>query len=101
MGGPQCARFLGSTAHLRFLVAAAKTWLESFPDDRDFWVDHDIGRRICVWIEEIRHQEPILLDTDEDVQFDVNRLLAALISMGVADAGRLEEALAAGPRIKY
>ncbi len=83
--------------HLRFLVTAAKTWIESFPDADEFWVDQDIGRRICVWIEKIRNQEPTLMDTDEVLQFDVNRLLTALISLGVADARRLEEALARGP----
>ncbi len=51
---------------------------------------------MCVWIEEVRRQEPALLDTDEAVRFDVDRLLAALISLGVADARRLEEALARG-----
>ena len=84
------------SAHLPFMVAAAKAWLESYPDDSDFWVDHGIGRRVCVWIEEVRRQEPALLDTDKPIRFDVDRLLAALISLGVADAKRLEEALAGG-----
>ena len=84
------------STHLPFIVAAAKAWLGSYPNDTDFWVDNGIGRRVCVWIEEVRHQEPALLDTDEAVRFDVDRLLAALISLGVADARRLEEALARG-----
>lgn len=82
------------STHLPFIVSAAKAWLRSYPDDSDFWVDHGIGRRVCVWIEEVRRQEPILLDTNEEVRLDVDRLLAALISLGVADARRLEEALA-------
>ncbi len=85
------------SAHLPFLVTAAKTWLGSYPDDSDFWVDHGIGRRVCMWIEEVRRQESALLDTDESIRFDVDRLLAALISLGVADARRLEEALDRGP----
>ena len=84
------------SAHLPFMVTAAMTWLKSYPNDSDFWVDHGIGRRVCVWIEEVRRQEPSLLDTDKPVRFDVDRLLAALISLGVADAKRLEEALAGG-----
>ena len=84
------------SAHLPFVVAAAKTWLGSYPDDSDFWVDHGIGHRVCVWIEEVRRQEPALLDTDKAIRFDVDRLLAALISLGVADARRLEEALGRG-----
>jgi len=84
------------SAHLSFMVAAAKVWLESYPKDSDFWVDHGIGRRVCVWIDEVRRQEPALLDTDKPVRFHVDRLLAALISLGVAEAKRLEEALAGG-----
>ncbi len=85
-----------SSAHLPFMVAAAKVWLESYPNDSDFWVDHGIGRRVCVWIDEVRRQEPSLLNTDTPVRFDLDRLLTALISVGVADAKRLEEALAGG-----
>lgn len=85
------------SAHLPFLIKAAMTWLRSYPDDSDFWVDYGIGRRVCVWIEEVRRQEPALLDTDEPIRFDVDRLLSALISLGVADARRLEEALDRGP----
>ncbi len=84
------------SAHLRFLITAAKVWLRSYPDHKDFWVDYGIGRRTCVWIEEIRRQEPTLLGTNEQVRLDVDRLLAALISLGVADARRLEAALARG-----
>ena len=85
-----------SSAHLPFMVAAAKVWLESYPNDSDFWVDHGIGRRVCVWIDEVRLQEPSLLNTDTAVRFDLDRLLPALVSLGVADAKRLEEALAGG-----
>jgi hypothetical protein len=81
-------------AHLTFLVAAAKAWLGSYPDDGAFWVDNGIGSRVCAWIEKIRRQEAALLDTDKLVRIDVDRLLAALISVGVADARRLEESLA-------
>lgn len=81
-------------AHLHFIVTATKAWMHSYPNDTEFWVDYGIGRRVCVWIEEVRRQEPTLLDTNEEVRFDVDRLLAALISLGVADARRLEETLA-------
>ena len=76
------------------MVAAAKAWLGSYPNDTEFWIDHAVGHRVCVWIEEVRRRESALLDIDEAIRFDVDRLLAALISLGVADAKRLEEALA-------
>ena len=68
------------STHLPFIVAAAKTWLESYPDDSSFWVHHGIGRHVCMWIEEVWRQEPALLHTDKAVRFDVDRLLEALIS---------------------
>jgi hypothetical protein len=83
--------------HLRFLVAAVKTWLESYRDDKGFWVDHGIGHRVCEWIEQVHHQESALFERDDAVRFDVDRLLAELISLGVSHARRLEEALAKGP----
>ncbi len=85
-------------AHFRFIITAAKIWIGRFPDAVQFWVEKDIGRRICALIERIWNQDPVLLDTDETLQFDVNQLLAALISLGVADASRLEKALAARNR---
>jgi hypothetical protein len=78
------------------VVTAAITWLKSYPNDSDFWVDHGIGRRVCVWIEKVRPQNPSLLDEGKPIRFQIDRLLAALISLGVADAKRLEEALADG-----
>lgn len=84
------------SAHLAFILAAAKTWLESYRDDSHFWVDQGIGRRVCVWIEEVRRQDPALLDAGKAVRFDMDRMLATLITLGVADAWRLEEALAKG-----
>jgi len=83
-------------AHLPFMVEAAKTWMENYPDDCEFWVDHDIGHRICLWIENVRRQDTNLLNADKAVRLDVDRLLAALVSLGVAAARRLEEVLAKG-----
>ncbi len=79
-----------SSTHLPFIVAAAETWLAGYHQDSEFWVDHDIGRRVCVWIEGVRRQEPVFLDTDKLLRVDVDPLLAALVSLGVAEAKRLE-----------
>jgi hypothetical protein len=87
------------SVHLPFVVTAAITWLKSYPNDSDFWVDHGIGRRVCVWIEKVRPQNPSLLDEGKPIRFQIDRLLAALISLGVSDATRLEEALAGGSGI--
>jgi hypothetical protein len=85
------------STHLQFIMAAANAWLRSYPDSNDFWIGHDIGRRVCVWIEAMWRRELTLLGVERAVRLDVDRLLAALVSLGVADARRLEEALARGP----
>ena len=81
------------SSHLPFIVAAAMAWLKSYPDDTFFWIDHDIGRRVCVLIEGIWRVEPALLDSKQAVRLGVDRLLAALVSLGVVEARRLEETL--------
>jgi hypothetical protein len=82
-------------SHLPFLVEAAKTWLESYREDTAFWVDHGIGRRVCGWIENIQHHGPPVLGSDDaTARSDVGWVLAALVNLGVAEAKRLEEALA-------
>jgi len=85
-----------NSTHLPFLVKAAKTWIESYPDDIEFWNDYGIGRRVCVLIEEIWRKDQDLLDGDKAIRHDVDRLLSTLINLGVPDARRLEEALIGG-----
>ncbi len=82
--------------HLRFVLAAANAWLRSYPDRNDFWIGHDIGRRVSVWIEVVWRREPTLFGAEGPVKAEVDRLLAALVSLGIAEARRLEEALARG-----
>jgi len=81
------------SSHLPFIVAAAMAWLKSYPDDTYFWIDHDIGRRVCVLIEGIWRIKPALLDSKQAERLVVDRLLTALVSLGVVEARRLEEAL--------
>lgn len=81
------------SSNLPFIVSSATAWLKSYPDDTCFWIDHDIGRRVCALVEGVWREEPVLLDSKQMVRFDVDRLLAALISLGVVEARRLEESL--------
>lgn len=80
--------------HLQLIVAAAKTWLASYPDDSAFWIDHGIGQRVCALIDGIRLQEKAQLDTEHALRRDIDVLLADLVRLGVAEASRLETALA-------
>lgn len=82
--------------YLPFIVTAAKTWLVSYSDDSAFWIDSEIGRRVCALIDGVRLQEPALLDSEHALRRDIDVLLAALVRLGVAEANRLETALAGG-----
>ena len=72
--------------HLPFMVASVKTWLKNSPNDINFWVDYGMGRRICVLIETVLSQDSALLDNDESLRLEVDRLLSAMVSLGIADA---------------
>ena len=80
--------------HLSFLLAAATSWMTAFPDATDFWIEHAIGRRVCALIEATRQAEPRLLASGSSARDQVNRLLPAMVRVGVAEAARLEQALA-------
>lgn len=79
---------------LPFVVAAAKTWVDSYPDDTRFWIDYRIGRRVCVWIENILGQDAALLGESHPQRSEVDRLMAALVRVGVVEARQLEQSLA-------
>lgn len=81
------------STHLPFLVKAAKVWLSIYPGDSEFWVAHGIGRRVCVLIEKIQKLEPAVLNTAGTIRLDLDRVLATLVSLGVPEARRLEQAL--------
>lgn len=79
--------------HLAFTVTAAEAWLEYHPDNREFWVEHGIGRRLCAAICEQRDQEPLILVHDGLLRDRVEAILSALVGLGVAEAARLEHVL--------
>jgi hypothetical protein len=79
--------------HLSFLLTAASAWVAAFPSATDFWIDYAIGRRVCALIELARRNAPGSLAANQPLRDGVNRLLPALIRLGVAEAARLEEAL--------
>ena len=81
-------------AHLPFIIVAAMAWLASYPDDTAFWTGQEIGRRVCALIDGLRLQGEALLDPEQALRRDIDTLLAALVALGVAEASRLEMALA-------
>jgi hypothetical protein len=81
------------TTHLPLIVAASKSWLTAFPDDKAFWIDHGIGPRPCALIDAVLTLDPQLFGSDQTLRRDIDRLLESLVQMGIAEAYRLEERL--------
>ncbi|MEZ5933228.1 MAG: ATP-binding protein [Alphaproteobacteria bacterium] len=79
---------------LSFMIAATRVWLMSFPDDSVFWVDHDIGRRVCAWLGSVCCQQSNAFVIGASERSELDRILSALVTLGVPDARRLETALA-------
>lgn len=79
---------------LAFMVAAAKALVDSHPDDTEFWVDHGIGRRICLWAENLCGQDATLFSEGVPLRPEVDRIVAALVRLGVVEARHLEQSLA-------
>lgn len=79
--------------HLPLITAAGKSWLTSNPDDRSFWIDHSVGRRLCSVVEAILDVDPKLFVTDQPLRNDIDSLLAGLVRLGIPEAHRLEGAL--------
>lgn len=80
-------------SHLPFLIISTQIWLQTFPDYMEFWVDHSIGRRVCVLIEEIIKQEPIMFGKQQDLKTDLNRIVASLTNLGIPEGYTLEKVI--------
>lgn len=75
------------------LCTAAKSWLVAFPELTSFWVDCQIGSRICLLIEKTYIQEPSFFISGQNIYLELDFLLSKLVSLGVAEASRLEGVL--------
>lgn len=80
--------------HASLLVAGAKSWVDAFPDDNDFWVNQEIGRRVCALLDVVLVKTNALFGTQREFHLDVDTILAALVRSGVAEATRLEQDIA-------
>lgn len=78
---------------LEVLVLAGSAWIEAYPDFRQLWVDHGVGRRWCLLIEAIRVRSAASVSHHAPLRSTIDSLVAALIALGVPEATRLEEEL--------
>jgi hypothetical protein len=81
------------TTHLPLIVAASKSWLAAFPEDKTFWDDQGIGRRLCALIDAVLTLEPKLFALAQLLRGDIDRLLESLVRLGIAEAYQLEDRL--------
>lgn len=70
--------------------AAGKSWLATHPDDRVFWIDQDIGRRLSALMDTILVREPQAFGVNQAHRAEIDSLLGSLVRMGVPEAHRLE-----------
>ena len=80
-------------AHLPLTCAAARSWLAAHPEDKEFWIDQAIGRRVCSVVEAIVRLAPNSFLLDQPARREIEDVLGKLIRLGVAEAHRIEKAL--------
>ncbi len=79
--------------HLPFLIAVANAWHKIYPNNVNFWVEYGIGHRVCNWIEMVMGKDPISFEENREIKHGIEQLLSSLISLGIADAERIERRL--------
>lgn len=78
---------------LDVLVEAGGAWIEAYPDFRQLWIDHGVGRRWCLVVEGIRAHSPASFSKIAPQRPAIDNLVASLIALGVPEATWLEEEL--------
>ncbi len=79
---------------LPLMIAGASAWLKTYVDDTGFWIGYGIGRRFCDWIEHIRSDATECLSSNSAERQEIDRILAALVQLGLPEARQLENKLA-------
>lgn len=78
---------------LDVLVRAESALIEAYPDFRQLWIDHGVGRRWCSLTEAIRARSPASFSSGAPLRPAIDTLVASLIALGVPEATRLEDEL--------
>ncbi len=72
------------------LLDALQVWLTAFPQSARFWREAGMGQRVCALFEAVRAVQP---DALSSLKQDLDTALGKLVSLGIAEAGRLERDL--------
>ena len=73
-------------ALLRDVVRVASAWRGEHAVGAQFWTEHQIGHRLCVWIDEALKDEPVVFEALTRVQDDLGKCLDVLVRSGLASA---------------
>jgi len=82
--------------HTSFFVSSALTWLRRQPSNTLLWVDRGLGARLAKWLELVISTDASLRSPAHPLRTRMDDMLARLVHVGVAEAYRVERALADG-----
>ena len=77
---------------LSFIVGCTEKWLERFPENNQFWIEWDFGRRLSAVMITIFQGSPEAFKVD-GIRSRIDRILARLVSLGVGQANEMERLL--------
>ena len=77
-------------AFLPNMVEAASAWRKIHSAGADFWNEHQVGNRICEWIERTLNDDPDATNVLPQVRDELGKCLDVLVRSGVASARALE-----------
>ena len=76
------------------MVEAASAWCGVHNAGSNFWSEHQVGHRICEWIEKTLADDPNAPATLVSVGDDLGQCLDVLVRSGIASARILEARIA-------
>lgn len=79
---------------LPLLLTAGEVWLQAFPANTAFWVDHATGRRLCRLYDCLLSDNPTALEAGSEARRRLEAILPRLVTLGVAEANLADERLA-------
>jgi hypothetical protein len=77
---------------LPFVVGCTEKWLERFPENNQFWIEWDFGRRLSSVFITIFRASPVAFGAN-DLRGRVDRILGQFVGLGVAQAHEMETML--------
>lgn len=78
-----------SPDHYEFCLQITETWLLSYQDSVQFWVEYGVGLRLCIWLQKVITMKTDLLSNSSSRAL-IEKLTGFLLSMGISEATALE-----------